>query len=85
MEQLFFDEAQEVRNELSKTIQNMVPLEGPDWQGWNKARRVKIRTDIESLLIMYDQAIFELQKLSIAKGEIENQFRIDNDLTFYNE
>lgn len=85
MEQLFFDEAQEVRNELCKTIQNMIPLGGPDWQGWNKARRVKIRTDIESLLVMYDQAIYELKKLSVAAGEIENNFRANNDLIFYNE
>lgn len=61
MNQDFLIEAKQVRDELSKTVANMIPLGGPDWQEWNKARRIKIRTDIESLLIMYDQCIARLE------------------------
>lgn len=82
MDNQFFVEAQQVRDELSKTIQNMVPLSGPDWQEWNKARRVKIRTDIESLLIMYDQAIYALQqqnKIEETKHIYRNKLNFDNE------
>ena len=82
MDNQFFIEAQQVRDELCKTIQNMVPLEGPDWQEWNKARRVKIRTDIESLLIMFDQAIYQLQQQSKVE-ETRHLYR--NKLKFENE
>ena len=79
MDKQFFIEAQQVRNELCKTIQTMVPLEGPDWQEWNKAKRVKIRTDIESLLIMYDQAIYALEQQNKVQ---ETKYLHNNKLKF---
>ena len=83
MRHRFITEAKQVRDELVKTVQNLIPLSGADWQGWNKARRVKIRTDIESILIMYDQAIAMLDDLDNSESNKQIVDELKNRLNFY--